>query len=80
MNFTSKKNPDCELVELRPSFVILHDNLLCPCHTLGQRISLYIKILYPVAKSHDGQIWETDCTHERTCNEHGPVATNKERT
>ena len=40
--------------------------------TLSRTGSAYIvvyQILYPVAKSHDGQIWETDCTHERTCNE-----------
>ena len=41
---------------------------------------VYIKILCPVAKSPDRHIWETDCTQERTCNEYGPVATNKERT
>ena len=47
---------------------------------LGQRTSPNIKILCPVAKSPDRQIWETDFTQERTCNEYGPVATNKERT
>ena len=40
---------------------------------LGQRTSPNIKILYTVAKSSVRQIWETDCTQERTCNEHGPV-------
>ena len=51
--------------------------------TFNRTGSAYIavyKILYPVAKLPVRQIWETDCTHEHTCNEHGPVATNKERT
>ena len=47
---------------------------------LGHRTSPNRTILCPVAKSPVRQIWETDCTRERTCNEHEPVATNKERT
>ena len=46
---------------------------------LGKRTLPNIKILRPVAKSPVRQIWETDCTQERTCNEHGPVVTNKKR-
>ena len=43
-------------------------------------IAEYKNIVSFVAKSPVCQILETDCTQERTCNEYGPVATNKERT